>query len=76
MKGQMQIYYDVEGDFLEINIGKYTEGYFRDVSEGVAERVDEKTGKITGIAVLSFKKRTQEMKDVKINLPVNLEITS
>ena len=76
MKGQMQIYYDVEGDFLEINIGKYTEGYFRDVSEGIAERVDGKTGKITGIAVLSFKKRTQEMKDMKINLPVKLEITS
>ena len=76
MKGQMQIYYDVEGDFLEINIGKHTEVYFRDISEGVSERVDEKTGKITGIAILSFKKRTQEMKDMKINLPVKLEITS
>ena len=76
MKGQMQIYYDVEGDFLEINIGKYTEGYFRDIGEGVSERIDEKTGKITGIAILSFKKRAQKLKDVKIDLPVNLEITS
>ena len=76
MKGQMQIYYDVEGDFLEINIGKYTKGYFKDISEGIAERIDEKTGKITGIAILSFKKRTQELKDMKINLPVKLEITA
>ena len=76
MKGQMQIYYDEEGDFLEINIGEYTVGYFKDVGEGVAERVDEKTGKVTGIAILSFKKRTHDMKDVKINLPVNLQITA
>lgn len=75
MKGQMQIYYDVEGDFLEISIGEYTEGYFRDVDEGIAERIDEKTGKVTGIAILSLKKRMQEKKDVKINLPVKLEIT-
>ena len=76
MKGQMQIYYDVEGDFLEINIGKYTEGHFKDIDEGIAERIDEKTGKVTGIAILSFRKRAQKLKDVKINLPVNLEITA
>lgn len=76
MKGQMQIYYDIEGDFLEINIGKYTKGYFRDIDEGIAERVDEKTGKITGMAILGFKKRTQQLKDVKISLPVKLEITA
>lgn len=76
MKGQMQIYYDVEGDFLEINIGKYTKGYFKDIDEGIAERIDEKTGKVTGIAILSFKKRAQKLKDAKINLPVKLEITA
>ncbi|MBI4162600.1 MAG: DUF2283 domain-containing protein [Candidatus Aenigmarchaeota archaeon] len=74
MKGQMQLYYDEEGDFLEINIGEYTEGYFKDVGEGVAERIDEKTGKVTGIAILSFRKRAE--KDMKINLPVNIEISS
>ena len=76
MKGQMQLYYDEEGDFLEISIGKFTKGYFKDIGEGIAERIDEKTGKVTGIAILSFKKRTQELKDLKINLPVNLEITA
>ena len=74
MKGQMQIYYDEEGDFLEINIGKYKEGYFKDMGEGIAERIDEKTGKITGIAILSFKRRAQKLKNLKINLPIKIEI--
>jgi len=73
MKGQMQLYYDEEGDFLEINIGEYTAGYFRDVGEGIAERIDEKTGKVTGISILSFRKRS---KDMKIDLPVSIEISN
>ena len=72
----MQIYYDEEGDFLEINTGRYTKGYFKDIGEGIAKRIDEKTGKITGIAILSFKKRSKQLKDAKINLPLNIEITS
>ena len=73
MKGPMNVYYDEEGDFLEINVGEYTEGYFRDVGEGISERVDEKTGKVTGISILSFKRRSK--KDMKIDLPVNIEIS-
>jgi len=76
MKGQMELYYDEEGDFLEINIGEFTEGFFKDIGEGIAERIDEKTGKVTGIAILSFKKRAEKGKDFKIDLPVNLQITA
>ncbi len=76
MKGQMQVYYDEEGDFLEINIGEFTEGFFKDIGEGIAERIDEKTGNVTGIAILSFKKRSGQGKDFKIDLPVNLHITA
>jgi len=76
MKGQMQLYYDEEGDFLEINIAEFSEGFFRDVGDGISERVDEKTGKVTGVAVLGFKKRTEQKEDVKINLPVKLEISA
>ena len=72
----MQIYYDKEGDFLEINIGEFTKGFFKDIGEGIAERIDEKTGKVTGVAILSFKKRTEQGKDMKINLPFNLQITA
>lgn len=72
----MNIYYDEEGDFLEINIGKYTEGYFRDMGKGISERIDEKTGKVTGIAILDFKKRTENLKELKISLPVKIELTN
>ena len=70
------MYYDEEGDFLEINIAEFSEGFFRDVGDGISERVDEKTGKVTGVAVLGFKKRTEQKEDVKINLPVKLEISA
>ncbi len=72
----MNIYYDEEGDFLEINIGEYTEGYFRDIGEGISERIDEKTGRVTGIAILDFKKRTENLKELKISLPVKIELTN
>ncbi len=70
------MYYDEEGDFLEINIGDYTEGYFKNLGSGIFERVDKKTGNIIGIAIAGFKKRTEKLKDVKISLPVKLEIIS
>jgi len=76
MKGQMQVYYDEEGDFLEIHIGKFTRGYFKDVGEGIAERIDEKTGQVTGIAILGFLKRAKGLKGQKIALPVKLQISN
>ena len=60
----------------KINIGDYTEGYFRDLGEGISERIDEKTGKVTGIAIMSFKKRTEKLKDLKMALPIKIEIVS
>ncbi len=74
MKENLYIYYDDEGDFLELNVGEYTKGYFRDVGEGVSERIDEKTGKVTGIAILGFKRRTEGQKEVKVPLPVKIEL--
>ena len=70
----MYVYYDEEGDFLEINIGGYTEGYFRDIGEGVSERIDEKTGRITGVAIMGFKKRA--LKETRVNLPFKLTISA
>jgi len=76
MKGNMNIYYDEEADFLEIGIDSSRNGYFRDVGEGVSERVNKDTGKVIGIAIMSFKKRTQNMETLEIPLPVKLEISS
>lgn len=72
MKKQMYVYYDEEGDFLELQAGDYSDGYFKDIGEGISERIDEKTGKVTGIAIMSFKKRTQGHKSVRIPLPTDI----
>ena len=58
---------------------KYWEVYKRLLQrywQGIAERIDEKTGKITGVAILGFKKKIQRMHDVKLDLPLQLEITA
>ena len=75
MKGNLNIYYDEEADFLEINLGNYKKGYFRDISNGLSERVDEKTGKVTGIAIMNFRKRAK-LKDLKLSLPLKIEISN
>ena len=76
MKGQIQLYYDEEGDFLELQTGEYTEGYFKNLGNGVFERIDTKTNEVTGIAVHGFKKRTSGLKDVKLSLPVEIQLTA
>ena len=74
MKGNVNVYYDEEADFLEISIGKYKEGYFQDIGEGISKRIDSKTGRTVGIAIMSFLKRTRNFKDLKISLPLKMEI--
>ena len=70
------MYYDEEGDFLEIQIGGYTEGSFKNLGDGIFERLDKKTKKVTGIAVMGFRKRTESLGDVKVSLPVEIKIGS
>ncbi|MBI2109767.1 DUF2283 domain-containing protein [Candidatus Woesearchaeota archaeon] len=74
MKGKMFVYYDEEGDFLEIGMEKHGDGYFKDLEEDVSVRIDEKTGKVVGIAIMNFKKRTKELKDIEIKLPFKIEL--
>lgn len=76
MEGKLNVYYDEEGDFLEINIGEFTKSYCRDIDEGVFERIDEETGQVIGIGILSFKKRTEKLKPIKVSLPVKLKIVA
>ena len=73
MKDQLYIYYDEEGDFLEINLGEYAEGYFKNLGKGIFERIDKKTGKVTGITIHSFKQKTKDLKDLKIELPFKIQ---
>ncbi|RJQ16892.1 DUF2283 domain-containing protein [Candidatus Woesearchaeota archaeon] len=70
MKNNLNLYYDEEGDFLEIHIGNYGKGTFKNLGNGIFERIDENNN-ITGIAVMGFKKRINGSK--KLKLPVSMQ---
>ena len=65
---KLNIWFDEEGDFLEIRIGK-KKGFFREIGDDVWERVDE-NGNVTGIAILNFTKREKR----EVELPFELKI--
>lgn len=76
MKDKLNIYYDKEGDFLEIRVGKPTESIYEDLGDDIFQRIDEKTKEIKGFAVFNFKKRTDNLKDIDVSLPVKLKISA
>ena len=65
----MNIYYDEEGDFLEITNGDSSNCYFDNLSKGVFRIVDKSTNEIKGIAIHSFKARMKEQDEIKLELP-------
>ena len=72
----MNLYYDEEGDFLEISIGKPTECYAEEVEPGVFIRIDEKTKETKSIGILGFKKRSKDLKDIKLHLPIEVNFSA
>lgn len=75
MKDQLNIYYDNEGDLLEIRMGNPTSAYYEEIKDGVFERIDEKTGKIRGFAIFSFRKRMEKRDSLNVPLPVKIQLT-
>ena len=73
------IYYDEEGDFLEITFGiPPKKEYSDEVEPGVFITKDEKTKEIKGIGILSLRKRTYLLKDLldkfDLNLPLQISV--
>ena len=73
MKQNLEIYYDVEADILEIFIGESTASYFDEIEDDVFEGRDENTNELRGFKIFNFKKRGG-MKGIKISLPANIRI--
>ena len=69
MANEMNIYYDEEGDYLEITNGDISNSYFDNVGNGVFKIIDKQTREIKGIAIFSFKKRTKNLEELKVSLP-------
>ncbi len=76
MKGPIDIYYDEEGDFLEITIvNPPKESYCEDVNEDVFIRKDQDSGEAIGIGILNFKRHSHDLKSIlqKVPLKINFE---
>ncbi len=69
--GKLKIWYDAEGDYLEIGFGK-KKGYMKDIGNDMWGRIEE--GKVTGISILNFKKRLKKGKpEVRLPLEVSFK---
>ena len=75
MKGKMNIYYDEEGDYLEIFIEGSGQTYGEEIGDDVTLLKNEKTGDVIVVGVLNFKKRTKSLKDIKLDLPFNINFS-
>ena len=69
----MKLYYDDEGDFLEITMGDISNCYFDNMGNGIFQIVDKSTKEVMGVAIFSFKARTKGLDEVKLSLPFRLE---
>ncbi len=73
MKGNMRIYYDEEGDYLEIRVGNPSPNYGEDMDDDITLFKDEENDEIVGIGILNFKKRTKSnLKNIEVNLPIDI----
>jgi len=76
MKENMSIYYDKEGDFLEITVGDISNCYFDNLGKGIFKIVDKSNKEVKGVAIFSFKNRTENLEEIKLSLPFKLNILS
>ena len=72
----MNIYYDEEGDYLEIFIEGQSPTYGEEIGDDITLLKSEKTGEVVGISILNFKQRTKSLQDIKLNLPFQVNFSS
>jgi uncharacterized protein YuzE len=76
MKGKMSLCYDEEGDYLEIFIEGSSPTYGEEIGEDITLFRGEKTGEVVGVGILNFKKRTNTLNELKLNLPFEINFSS
>ncbi|MBS3086432.1 DUF2283 domain-containing protein [Candidatus Pacearchaeota archaeon] len=76
MEGKMSIYYDEEGDYLEIFIEGKSPTYGEDLGDDVTLFKKEETDEVVGVGVLNFRKRTKNLDEIKLNLPFKVNFSS
>ena len=71
----MTVYYDEEGDFLEITFGDISDCYFDDNGNGIFKIINKLTGDIKGFAIHNFKSRSKSLQEIKLNFPFKFKVT-
>lgn len=73
-----EIYYDKEGDFLEVFFGEPSKCYAEEPEEGVFIRKDQITNEIKSIGILAFSKRVFILKKIldkiHVEFPINISL--
>jgi len=64
-KEPLRVWFDPEGDLLEVELGKPKKGFFKDMGDDVFLRVDMK-GNVLGFAILNATKRTKKLREVEL----------
>ncbi len=72
MEKKLRVYFEPEGDFLEVAYAQDEVGYFRDAADDLFLRVNEK-GEVIGFALFNASKRRG--KTVETELPLKASFT-
>jgi uncharacterized protein YuzE len=58
----LRIWFDPEGDVLEVGFARPQKGFFKDVGDDIFVRVDQR-GNVSGFAILNATKRTNKIRE-------------
>ena len=64
-KESLRVWFDPEGDLLEVELSKPRKGFFKDMGDDVFLRVDMK-GNVLGFAILNATKRMKKVREVEL----------
>ncbi|MBU3923885.1 MAG: DUF2283 domain-containing protein [Nanoarchaeota archaeon] len=76
MEGKLSILYDEEGDYLEIFTKTGKPSYGEETTSGITIFKDDETNDIIGIGILNFKKKSNELNPVELNIPFSINFSS
>ncbi len=76
MEGEMRIYYDEEGDYLEIFVGDARPNYGEDIDDDVTLFKDQETDEVIGMGILNFRERAKSLKDIELKLPFKVNFSA
>ena len=72
----MNIYYDEEGDYLEIFIKSKRPNYGENIASGITIFKDEETDEAIGIGILNFRNKAKKLHELELKLPFKVNFSA